>query len=85
MSDNDTSAVIPDIYRADYVRHAQEMLGRELPADLLQRLDAVDARAKRAGGRLVSRQTVAAVVEQWVREVSPGDAWTVPDSDDADT
>lgn len=58
----------------EYHKIARKMLDVEnLDGELSQRLDCIDGLCKLADGQLWSRQVVAMVVEQWLREKQKGE------------
>ena len=64
----------------EHIRIAAFMLGLEncadLPEDLAGRLNEIERLARKAGGRLRSRQAIAAAIEAWRRET--GRSVTLP-------
>ncbi len=60
------------VNNCEYVKIAEVMFGGHLPANLLVRLDEIDRLCRVAGGRLVSRQIIAQVIEQEERENGGG-------------
>lgn len=61
------------IYMIEWYNIAQDMLGytrdEQLPESLYSRLEHVHHLAEMAGGGLHSRQCIATIVEQWLRDL----------------
>lgn len=51
--------------------NAETMYGGKLPTDLFARLERVNALCEKVDGRLVSRQIIASIIEEYNRERCP--------------